>query len=124
MNETRETTANELLRDPKQGSFLEVLWVCAIGLTSFGISPSRYFHEEYVKKAVDDMSYADLWLCSFYQARRAVRSALRSALPAHVFSEESPLGSVLLCRQPSRSSPSLSESVLLRALPIQDGCMV
>ncbi len=71
MNETRKTIANELMRDPKQGSFLEVLWVSTrLGLTSFGgpIAHLGYFHEEYVKrkKWVDEQSYADLVaLCQF-----------------------------------------------------------
>src|SRR4030067_1614715 len=71
MNETRETTANELMGDPKQGSLLEVLWVSTrLGLTSFGgpIAHLGYFHEEYVKrkKWIDEQSYADLVaLCQF-----------------------------------------------------------
>src|SRR3990172_7926462 len=71
MNETRETTANEVMRDPKQGSLLEVLWVSTrLGLTSFGgpIAHLGYFHEEYVKrkKWIDEQSYADLVaLCQF-----------------------------------------------------------
>ncbi|MBI3063995.1 MAG: chromate efflux transporter [Deltaproteobacteria bacterium] len=71
MNETRETTANELLRGQSQGSLLEVLWVSTrLGLTSFGgpIAHLGYFHEEYVKrkKWIDEQSYADLVaLCQF-----------------------------------------------------------
>jgi len=71
MNETSETTANELLRGQSQGSLLEVLWVSTrLGLTSFGgpIAHLGYFHEEYVKrkKWIDEQSYADLVaLCQF-----------------------------------------------------------
>ena len=71
MNETRETTINELLPSRSQGSFLEVLWVSTrLGLTSFGgpIAHLGYFHEEYVKrkKWIDEQSYADLVaLCQF-----------------------------------------------------------
>ncbi|MDP2603437.1 MAG: chromate transporter, partial [Deltaproteobacteria bacterium] len=71
MNETRETTTNELLRDQNQGSPFEVLWVSTrLGLTSFGgpIAHLGYFHEEYVKrkKWIDEQSYADLVaLCQF-----------------------------------------------------------
>src|SRR3970282_425072 len=71
MNETRETTANELLRGQGRGSLFEVLWVSTrLGLTSFGgpIAHLGYFHEEYVKrkKWIDEQSYADLVaLCQF-----------------------------------------------------------
>ncbi len=71
MNETRETTTNELLGDQSQGSLFEVLWVSTrLGLTSFGgpIAHLGYFHEEYVKrkKWIDEQSYADLVaLCQF-----------------------------------------------------------
>ena len=71
MNETRETTINELLPSRSQGSFLEVLWVSTrLGLTSFGgpIAHLGYFHEEYVKrkKWIDEQSYADLVaLCQY-----------------------------------------------------------
>ncbi len=71
MNETRETTSNELLRTQSQGSLFEVLWVSTrLGLTSFGgpIAHLGYFHEEYVKrkKWIDEQSYADLVaLCQF-----------------------------------------------------------
>ena len=65
MNETRETTTEELLRRQSQGSLLEILWVSTrLGLTSFGgpIAHLGYFHEEYVKRRrwVDGQSYADL----------------------------------------------------------------
>src|SRR5574341_1831101 len=71
MNETRETTTSELLRDQNQGSPFEVLWASTrLGLTSFGgpIAHLGYFHEEYVRrrKWLDEQSYADLVaLCQF-----------------------------------------------------------
>src|SRR5574341_1141673 len=71
MNETRETTTSELLRDQNQGSPFEVLRASTrLGVTSFGgpIAHLGYFHEEYVKrkKGIDEQSYADLVaLCQF-----------------------------------------------------------
>jgi chromate transporter len=71
MNEHVETAATEVVRDRRQGSPLEVLWVSTkLGLTSFGgpIAHLGYFHEEYVRqrKWIDDESYADLVaLCQF-----------------------------------------------------------
>src|SRR5574341_196101 len=71
MNETRETTTSELLRDQNQGSPFEVLRASTrLGVTSFGgpIAHLGYFHEEYVKrkKWIDEQSYADLVaLCQF-----------------------------------------------------------
>lgn len=71
MSDHADSATGEVLRNQRQGSLLEVLWVSTrLGLTSFGgpIAHLGYFHEEYVRqrKWVDEQSYADLVaLCQF-----------------------------------------------------------